>query len=431
MCAGRLPFLRAHRVCAGLIPYTVPVEASSLSTLLLRARRALALNFPVAVWVRAELSQVNERRGHRYLVFVEKGPDDQPLAKAQGNVWSRTYRNVIRQRGTDAADVLQAGQEVCVQVEIEFHELYGFKLNVVDWDPSFTLGQLELKRRQIITQLDEEGLLHANSSLSLKPVLQRVAVLTSSAAAGYADFAAQLRENPYGYHFAVTLHDVSVQGANVSASVTAALADCARNAQRYDAVLILRGGGSRLDLAGFDDLGIGRAIAASPLPVLVGIGHEIDETLPDLVANTSLKTPTALAEFLIERAAQYESEQLSLGRSVARLAQDYVATERRRLTELRAGSAYAAKHQLSRQGDRLERGREYVEQAAQLLLRDRRHALQQFALELEGLDPTELQRRGFVYVAVGGRRIVSARDLTTGDRLSTYFADGTIDSTVL
>jgi len=184
----------------------------TLHDLLLRTRRSIALNFPQAIWVKAEINQITERRGHHYLELLENSENSGPIAKCSAVVWSRQYQQVLRKRGETALEVLSAGQEVCLQVDVDFHEVYGFKVSILDWDPAFTIGQLELQRQAIINSLKHRNLLGRNRALTLPHVVQRLAVLTSSRAAGYADFLAQLKGNLYGYHFELTHFDISVQG---------------------------------------------------------------------------------------------------------------------------------------------------------------------------------------------------------------------------
>lgn len=407
------------------------MDIQDLNSVLLRVRRALALNFQQPLWVKTELSQVNERRGHRYLELVQKGADQNPIAKAQASVWSRTFTSVVKARGAGAADVLVAGQEVCLQVEVDFHEIYGLKLNVVDWDPAFTIGQLALKRIEIVKQLAASGELEKQRKLSLKPVLQRIAVLTSSAAAGYADFKQQLEGNPYGYCFGESLFDISVQGVNVEASLLEAMKQISANASWYDAVVILRGGGSKLDLAGFDRLAIGQAIANCPLPVLVGIGHEIDETLPDLVAHKSLKTPTALASALIDHNAAFESLQIELAARAGRVAQQHITQEDHRLLIVANQVGQHCRAEVARQTNHLallEKGifthiRQHIQSSKQLLSAQSR--------ELEALDPKSVFARGFTLTTKQGKIITSKEGLAKGDEINTYFGDESINSKIV
>ena len=405
-------------------PAPMNPEPLPLATVLTRARRALALNFPGPLWVRAEVTQLTERRGNRYLTLSQKD-DGGERARIGGQLWSRDYARVLRTRGKPAAEVLEAGREVSLHGELELHEVYGLKLRILDWDPAFTLGQIELERRAVLERLRTEGLLGLNEEAASGPVYQRLAVLTSAAAAGLADFRQQLAENGYNYAFDVTLFDVAVQGERTVESVTAALAAVAARADEFDAVCLLRGGGGRLDLASFDRYEIGSAIAMCPLPVLVGIGHEIDETVPDFVAHTSLKTPTALAEYVIQRAARYEAAQLRLARQIGRLAEarrrrEAVALERQasglRQDVLRGLSSRRAA--LDVHGARLlsavSRG---IGQAGLQL--EAREA------ELRALDPARVLARGFsITYAADGRAVKAAANVAPGDALTTVFADG-------
>ena len=407
------------------------MEAQSLLDVLTRTRRSVALNFPEPIWVKAELNQVNERRGHRYLKLIQKGERDEAIARCDGVVWSKTYRQVLRKRGQSAADVLADGQEVCVQVMVDFSEVWGFKLQVVDWDPAFTIGQLELRRRELVEDLDRRGLLTKNRGKSLPAVVQRLAILTSARAAGYADFVAQLSQNPFGYAFQHTLYDVSVQGENVSPTLANAFAEINARADDYDAVLLLRGGGSKLDLASFDRLGVGEAIASCKLPVLVGIGHEVDETLPDLVAHTSQKTPTALAEFVILRASTFEGRFNQSIRQLARWAQRSTETSlrdlihdqqqldasARRIVERKAASLLLFQQQLGNSTDRL------LEQATT--------ALSSYEQRVALLDPAKILNRGFVLVQHDGHRVLQAAELSAQQRVTLHFTDDAVAAEII
>jgi len=407
------------------------MEVQDLQSVLLRVRRALALNFQQPIWVKTELSQVNERRGHRYLELVQKGDDQNPVAKAQASVWGRTFKAVVKARGSSAIDVLVAGQEVCLQVEVDFHEVYGLKLNVLDWDPAFTIGQLALKRIEIVKQLAASGELEKQRQLLLKPVLQRIAVLTSSAAAGYADFKQQLESNPYGYRFGESLYDISVQGVNVETSLIQAMKQISLNASWYDAVVILRGGGSKLDLAGFDRLEIGRAIANCPLPVLVGIGHEIDETLPDLIAHRSLKTPTALASALIDHNTAFESLQIDLAARVGKIAQQHITQEDHRLLTTANRFSQAFHAEIARQSNQLallEKG--FFSQVEQRI-QTSKQILRAQAKQLQALDPSSVFARGFTLTTRDGKILKNRKGLTKGDEINTYFGDESVNSKVI
>ena len=401
-----------------------------LATVLTRAKRALALNFPAALWVRAEVTQFTERRGNRYLTLSEKG-DGGELARCGANLWSRDYTRVLRQRGKSAAEVLQAGREVSLQCELELHEIYGLKLRVLDWDPAFTLGQLELERRAILERLSSEGLTGLNAQAPTAPVYQRLAVLTSAAAAGYADFRQQLAENPHGYAYAVDHYDVAVQGERTVPTVTMAFEALAARVGDYDAVCLLRGGGGRLDLASFDRYEIGSAIALCPLPVLVGIGHETDETVPDYVAHTALKTPTALAEHILQRTLQFESQQLQVARRIARWGRQHA---HRAGAELDRGAATVrglTLRRLDRRATALTLARQRLAQLAREAFAKTRNAADAIEAQVEALDPQRVLERGYPITQVNGASVADPTQLSPGTNLVTTFAGGdTVESVV-
>lgn len=404
-------------------------EPLSLQEVLTRAKRALALNFPLAMWIRAEVTSLTERRGHRYLQFTEKGEAQQVLAKADGQLWGNDYLKVLRNRGKAAADVLAVGREICFQAELELHEVYGLKFRIVDWDPAFTLGQFEMQRRAILERLSTEGLIGLNARLPPRLVYQRLAVVTSETAAGYADFREQLAHNPYGFAYHVEHFDVAVQGANTVPTVTAALASINARPERFDAICLLRGGGSRLDLASFDDYEIGAGLALSKVPVLVGIGHEIDETIPDHVAYMSLKTPTALAEYLIHHNAQYEARQAQLGRQIGRHAQH--AIQEADATLARSASTLASQgvRQVAQGESRVAAFSTALRNAALGAFAKTDYALSATARQLEALDPNAVLRRGYTITKRGTQTLSSESAIGAGETITTIFADGrTIES---
>ena len=280
------------------------LKTYSLSELTSFIRRVFALNLPEAVWVTAELGQVNESRGHYWLTLVEKGEQDAIAAQLEGVIWASQLQLLQRNYGIKLLrDLLQDGMSIKLKVTTSFHPRYGLKVVVEDVDPSFTIGELERKRKAVLEQLAKEGLLQKNASLPFPVLPQRLAVISSETAAGLADFRQQLAQNPYGYQFRVRLFSAAMQGGNTSSEILTRLRQISSQGDSFDAVVIIRGGGGRTDLAAFDEASLCRAVAAYPLPVIVGIGHETDESVLDQVAARSLKTPTATATFLIGTAA--------------------------------------------------------------------------------------------------------------------------------
>ena len=250
---------------------------------------------PDTYWLAAEVGEMRvASNGHCYLEFVQKDEvGGTLLAKARGHIWRQGYVNISAQFRRATGQDLRAGLNVLAEVEVTFHELYGYSLRVVNIDPTYTLGDLAAQRQAIIRQLEADGVINLNKEIPLPRLIRRVAVISSATAAGYGDFCRQLEQSGYG--FELQLFPAVMQGDGVEQSVIAALDRIAAEPGRWDVAVIIRGGGSSLDLHGFDTYLLAANVAQFPLPVLSGIGHERDDTLVDLVAHTRLKTPTAVA----------------------------------------------------------------------------------------------------------------------------------------
>ena len=269
-------------------------------------KSAIHLNYPDYVWIHAELSQVNiAQNGHCYIELVEK-KDEQVIAKTRATIWNFTFRMLKPYFESSTGYEFSSGIKISLKVSVEFHELYGLSLNVKDVDPSYTVGDIELQRRKILTQLESDGIIDMNAGIDLPLVIQNIAVISSSTAAGYGDWLDQIENNQHGYNFNYELFEAKMQGNDTGRSIIAALDSIYNKEQDFDAVVIIRGGGSKMDLAGFDDYNLAANIAQFPLAVITGIGHERDESIADIVAHTSLKTPTAVAEFLINQIRNFE-----------------------------------------------------------------------------------------------------------------------------
>ncbi len=265
-------------------------------------------SFSSYLWIHAELSEVNiNRNGHCYVELVEK-QNEEVVARIRGTIWAFTFRMLKPYFESSTGFEFTSGIKVSLKIVVEFHEVYGLSLNIKDIDPSYTIGDIELQRRKIINQLEDEGVLDMNSELELPLLIQNIAVISSSTAAGYGDWKNQIKENKQGYHFNYELFEAKMQGVDTGSSVIAALDQIYQKEQKFDLVVIIRGGGSKMDLAGFDDYDLAANIAQFPLPIITGIGHERDESIADIVAHTALKTPTAVADFLIEQMQSLETQ---------------------------------------------------------------------------------------------------------------------------
>ena len=415
--------IRAAHFTLNSRPVSTGISLLELQTFM---RRVVALNFGDPLWVRAEISQVNESRGHHYFTFVEK-TDAGVVARASGMLWAKTFRRLTRQLGQGLTTLLQDGREVLVQVEPKYSEVYGFSLHIVDIDPTFTLGKLELERQQTIADLSARGLLERNRMLPLPPVLQRLAVVSSATAAGLRDYQHELRHNPYGYAFDNQLFAAAMQGDRCPVEVPAALQQIKKLRRHFDAVLLLRGGGSRLDLAAFDDRRIGAAIARCPLPVLTGLGHEQDTSVADLCAHAALKTPTALGRFLLEHNHRFEQQTLLLARRVERTAQHRFREEAQHLDQLNLTLRYAARQQVVQHGQHLERTAQRLRTAVEQRLHHERTQLDWQRRLLDFADPQRVLTRGYALVRQDGNIVSAAADLDATQPVRLEFRDGTVE----
>jgi len=286
----------------------------TLSELTEQIQQTIRQGFDTPVWIRAEISELRENPGgHCYLELIEKdGDSDTLLAKSKATIWASTFRMLKPYFEASTGQTLRAGLKVLVSVSVEFHSVYGFSLNVRDIDPTFTIGEMAARRLQIIKQLEEDGVVDMNKQLPLPKLIQRLAIISSPTAAGYGDFCDQLKNDPSHFAFYKRLFPAIMQGDQAEASIVAALEKIYDHIELFDVVVIIRGGGATTDLACFDSYELALNCAQFPLPVIAGIGHQRDFTILDMVAHTSVKTPTAVAEFLIAHLQETENDALDV-----------------------------------------------------------------------------------------------------------------------
>ncbi|WP_210517871.1 exodeoxyribonuclease VII large subunit [Hymenobacter terricola] len=389
------------------LPPVLPPAPLGLADLLGRVRQALQQQLADSYWVVAEVAELTLPRfagAHCYLTLTEQTTDGSGVpvkAQARATLWSQRYQQLAPAFERHTGQPLRPGLKLLLRVQVRFHEQYGLSLDVVAIDPSYTVGELALQRLKTLRLLEEKGLLERQQLLTLALAPQRLAVISSPTAAGFQDFVQQLQEAPYD--FALTLFPAAMQGDEAPASIRAALDGVRARRGQFDAVVIIRGGGSRTDLLAFDEYGLAAAVGAFPLPVLTGIGHERDEAVVDLTAHRALKTPTAVAAFLVERLARLEAVVVGLGEQVAALARRQLSQRHARLDQLSGRGRYAAHRQLDDARDALRaRARQAVqgprEQLRQLAvsLGRFRHQLPQAARRTLAHEHQGLRRRGRV-----------------------------------
>ncbi|RLD66675.1 MAG: exodeoxyribonuclease VII large subunit [Bacteroidetes bacterium] len=448
----------------------------SLSELNNQVKETIQDNFFESIWVVAEIGELNiNRNGHAYLELVEKEEhSDKIIAKARATIWSYTLRMLKPYFETTTKQELTAGLKVLVNVSVEFHEIYGFSLNVRDIDPTYTLGDLEKRRLEIISRLEEEGTIDLNKELDLPPVIQKVAIISSATAAGYEDFFKQLSNNPYKYKFYTRLFPAIMQGEQTESSIIDELDKIYQYEDFFDVVVIIRGGGSRSDLMSFDKYFLAANIAQFPLPVISGIGHEKDVSIVDMVSHTSLKTPTAVAEFLIANIAEFEDYLDSLFENVSSFVLEKLSDEQKRielisrqfvpdvqnrlfkektkLTLIREklynesnqfinrASANLGEYQRTLESNThfsfrmksksLEQLNEKLTYRAKNQLDEQLRKLNYFEKAVSHLDPRNVLKKGYSITKYKGKPVINATKLKLGDEIETILFEGEVVSKV-
>ncbi|GAY30082.1 exodeoxyribonuclease 7 large subunit [Bacteroidaceae bacterium] len=413
-------------------------------------RETLEMSLPTRFWLAAELSEVRTAaNGHCYVEFVEKDARSNALvAKARGNIWRQQYTLLAAHFEHMTGHRLTPGLKVLVEVEVTFHELYGYSLNIVDIDPTYTLGDVARRRKEILEKLEADGVLNLNKELRLPRLLSRIAVISSETAAGYGDFTNQLNQS--GYAFTTCLFAATMQGDLVESSIIAALNAIVAQREQWDAVVIIRGGGAVSDLNGFDTYELAANVAQFPLPVMTGIGHERDDTVIDSVAHTRLKTPTAVAAYLIEMRRKESDSLLHLETCLQSAVLQRLEAERRDLSRQTgrfrlAATQYAGKQhrQLARLAAQLEicltrrlsNVRRQLEELPQRLRRNvenrfvqehHRQELLERSLTMAG--PERILKMGFSITLKNGKVVRNAGVIKKGDCLVTCLYEGEVTS---
>ena len=394
-------------------------------------RRVIALNIPRAVWVHAEIAQCNLSRGHMFLNLIQKEEEaDQILAKSDAIIWAKEYKRLMRKIGKEFNALLQEGVEVKLFVRVDFNERFGMKLIVEDIDPVYTIGKLEMARLETIALLKKQQLLHKNQGKDLPVVLQRIALISSETAAGYSDFMNQLKNNSYQYSFKTTLFSAAMQGQQTSPEILRQL-EKIQLSDSYDCVVITRGGGAKLDLIAFDDFELNKAIAECKIPVLVGVGHETDDCIVDLVAHTALKTPTAVAEFLINHNLHFEAMLLQVGKELYLAGYEQIKQESLYLEEVQQNLKWESQGKLNSEQQQLSYILSRVEQYTGAFVRQQTSILNHLEELCYYLSPRNTLKRGYSLTTKDNKLINKSVQIKDGEQIESHFATKTIISEII
>ena len=408
-------------------------EKLSLTELQLIIKDSLYLALPDMYWVIAEISEMKENfNGHCYLELVEKLSDEINIrSRIRAVIWNNRYRFIKSYFENAAGESLRDGLKILIRVKIEYHEIYGLSLVINDIDPAFTIGEMALRRQQILKKLETEGVLTMNRELDFPVVPQKIAVISSANAAGYTDFMKQLKENSFGYVFYSALFETPMQGKETESGIIKALDRIAANIEKFDLAVIIRGGGSQTDLSWFDNYNVAYYITQFPLPVITGIGHEKDLSVTDIVAHRSLKTPTAVADFLIGCMNETDNHIIELSHEIADRSMLMVAESKMRIETARLRLIPVAKAQLTSNRNALKRKEEILVNAIKNRLNYLTNQLTGFGNSLKILDPVNVLKRGYTITSLNGKILKKCEQIKKEDVLDTKFSDGSVRSKVL
>ncbi len=453
------------------------MEYLSLFDLQKKIRDSLIDSFPLPVWVVAEIGEMKlNYAGHCYLELVEKEDSDgvKIRAKVSANIWANKFRLLKTYFETSTRVALEEGLKVLIKVDVRFHEVYGLSLNIVDIDPSYTIGEMKLQRNLVIQRLMDDGIIDLNRELSFPMVPQRIAVISSRGAAGYQDFRNHISDNPFGYTFNLELFVAVMQGNEAEASIVAALDKIYSQLTRFDVVVIIRGGGSQTDLACFDSYEVAANVAQFPLPILSGIGHDKDESVVDIVAHQSFKTPTAVANFLVDKLGEFDGDLDDCVRGIGLMAQRLIQDQKLLALEveydllnrvrsmlnqqevLLGDLAFAISNQastvlnrhkrisdemalslqslvsfsLKRNKDRLEQVDRELNLGSKIGLTKLKNALENLEIRINASNPNEILRRGYSLTLCNGF-VVRQTEGLVGQVIETVLSTGRIKSEVV
>lgn len=395
-------------------------------------RGAISEGMPSRYWVTGELSEVREvAAGHCYIELVQRDEATGELvAKARGTVWSRIYTLLRPYFLEQTGQPFVAGLKVLLQVTVGFHELYGYALDVCDIEPAYTVGDMARQRMLVIKRLTDEGVIDLNKELPFPLLPQRVAVISSSTAAGYGDFCHQLLGNKYGFVFYPHLFPSPMQGNGVEQGIIDALDRIAQNIEMWDVVVIIRGGGATSELSCFDTYDLANNCAQFPLPIVTGIGHQRDESVLDIVAHTKAKTPTAAAEFLIHAMLEQSTFVENAMQGIVDAAVRRMESERQSVQSLLGRLPLSAALFVQEEKARVQSHAQMLNSSAAMFVKGQQHRLDVWQGILDAASPQHILSLGYSITRLNGKAVRSLESLAPGDEVTTLVAGGEFTSTV-
>jgi exodeoxyribonuclease VII large subunit len=405
----------------------------SLTELQLIIKDSLYLALPGMYWIVAEISELKENyAGHCFIELVEKHPDEINIkARVRGVIWAKKYSFLKSMFEHVTGETLKEGFKVLLKITVEYHEIYGLSVVINDIDPAFTLGEMAVKRNLIIRRLEEEGVFTMNKEIGFPILPNRIAVISSINAAGYTDFLNHLTRNIYGFSFHIVLFEASLQGTETENSIINALDRISEDIELFDTVVIIRGGGSQTDLSWFDNYKIAYHITQFPLPVLTGIGHDKDISVTDMVAYQHLKTPTAVADYIVNAVSETEKYLIRMSGSISKLTLSIIGDNRDRIDKARMKLIPLAGLQIAEENKKIALLIAYLKMNSVNQLKLSAKDIETLNNNLININPENVLKRGFTMTSYNGHFVKSAGMLKGGNVIDTLFSDGSIRSRVL
>ncbi len=403
------------------------MQELSLSELNLQIKKTLEDQLNSSYWIVAEIAQLQlNSSGHCYLELVQK-EGNQVIAKARATIWAYSYRNISAWFARITGNDLAVGMRILANTKVTYHEVYGLSLNIKDIDPAYTLGEREKAKQEVIAKLESDGVMEMNKELSLPIVPQKIAVISSETAAGYGDFLNQLEENGFGYKVHHHLIPASMQGDKAPESIINALHKIIDS--EVEVVVLIRGGGSQLDLDCFDDYELCSHIAQFPLPILTGIGHERDTSIADMVSHTQLKTPTAVAEFIIQGFNAFDTSLNDLFSSISTIGESYIQVEKENLTQLLGRLNLRTQQLVQSNNSQLDHIKQNIEHKSEAQLTRNKNKLTSIEQKINLLNPVHLLKRGYSVLHQNGKPIGDYK-LSINDEVEIITANQNLKSTI-
>jgi len=453
------------------------METYSLSELTSVIKDTINVNLSEYYTIVAEVNQLNINRysGHAYLQLVEKKENsDSVIANMKAIIWKNKLLMMQSYFRTITGSELSEDIKILTKVEVTFHEVYGMSLIIHDIDPTYTLGDIEKRRQEIIDQLTDDGIINMNKNIDFPLVPQRIAVISSATAAGLSDFLDHLTNNEYNYSINYKLFEATMQGEKTEKSIISALDNIFEEVDNFDAIAIIRGGGSKLDLSAFDSYEIAINIAQFPLPILTGIGHQRDNSIADIVAHTSLKTPTAVADFIIQKIIDFDINLTDKFEYLSNFIQEKITAEEYHLKEAKNNlkntiSDYIFNHQITlsnlssnlkysslkfiedkfysfkqkksdfknsslnkieKDFNILQKQKSNFYNKVKISMNNTENKLKIIETKLEKLDPQNILNIGFSITYNNNKAVIDAKTLNSGNKITTRLKNGEITSTV-